>query len=130
MPYDFQEPDTDDLIVLNFYGDVTLEELGAAIRELRFRAQRSGQTRQLVDFRKMSDLQADFRQILFMASRCRSTGPSHPHHAMLVESDLQYGMARMLEQVHDSVSGAPSLVTRSVREAYAWLGLTRAEPCA
>ncbi len=130
MPYHFQDPEPDDHVVLRFDGIVTLEELIASIRELKARLLASGQTRQLLDFRTMQDMRADFRQILFMASKGSGQATVHPRHAMLVDNDFQYGMARMLEQVHDSVSGAPALVTRSKKEAYEWLGLSLPAHCA
>lgn len=122
-------PDTG-LILVQFAGRMTVADGRAAFLELMARPGFDPEVPILVDMLGVTDLVADFMSILLAVQGVRAQlGRFRPQSRVvaLVGGETHYGMARIVEQVVETVSDLRIRVTLTVTEAAAHLGMTETE---
>lgn len=81
--------------------------------------------RQLADLRDVADLVVDAGTIRLIATL--SPFSAGARQALVVGSDVAYGMARMFQMLRDD-NGGDLQIFRRLSDALEWLGLAGAEP--
>lgn len=125
MPYAYQISETDKVVFAVFEGTVTTEEFWSYRSELANDPAWKPGFDQLVDVRKISD-----EVVTVEETRSLAGGASEAIHprlgdgklAIVVATDLHYGIARMYE-VQSGDSPRPVQTFRDIAPALEWLGL-------
>jgi len=111
------------LVFTRGWGVLTDDELLAHARTLRADPRFVPSYRQLVDFRDLSDVQVTSDGIILLARQ--NPFPPEARRAVVVPSDLVYGMTRMF-QGRMEASSEQFGIFREIEPAYEWVGLDRA----
>ena len=124
MPVDVFVQEEPNHLTARFDGHVSVADFRRAMRKIHLQAKHGATVRILLDLRGAWEIEGRFADFLGLAMEEENTIEKCGRacrKVMLVETDLQFGMARMAEQVTDGVAALQTLVTRDPTEARTWL---------
>jgi hypothetical protein len=113
------------LVFTRAWGVLTDDELIAHALTLRADPRFVRSYAQIVDFRELSELQVTSDGVTLLARQ--NPFPPDARRAIVVPSDLVYGMTRMF-QVRMEAGHEHFAIFREIEPAYEWVGLDRATP--
>ena len=125
MPVDYRIHSDLGLVVAQFQGNVTDEEVLQTYRRVLNDAEYRPEFNDLIDLLDVEgfNLKAGtMRQIIMLADQAHADGPKSFKTAVVASNALPYGLARMYEALADG-SAVNVSVFRNVTEAMEWLGI-------